>query len=160
MSASRSVTCSVHAYIRYRVNNPQYDWRWRYGLRNKDIPASFWAVMPLSFMVDRVFDVSSMIQAVTNLSDPSVQILGAGHTIKRTETYIRQHTSSTANTSTYPRLTYSGKGPRVVDTVFTMTRSSFTPQFGNVVPSFNPKGLIADFTKSVDLVALLRMLSR
>lgn len=159
-SSVHQVDLTAHSFIRYRLKTATHDWRWRYGLRNKDIPASYWAVVPLSFMVDRVFDVSSMIQAVTNLADPNVQILGSGITLKRTDVFSRQHTGSTINSTAFPRVSYDAKGPQVIDITFTMSRDKLSPQLKHIVPRIKPKGLIADFNKTTDFAALLRMFTR
>lgn len=159
-STQHSLDIDVHTFVRYRLKTATHDWRWRYGLRNKDLPAAYWAVMPLSFMVDRVFDVSSLISSLTNLADPNVQILGSGIRIKRLEASMVQHSHSTINSTIHPRLTYGVHGESIIDTAFTMTRDKLAPQFKHFVPVVTPKGLVADFAKSVDLAALVRMFTR
>ncbi len=154
---SHEVSCDVHAFIRYCMKRPSADFTWRYGLRGKDFPATFWAVMPLSFMVDRVLDISSMIKAITNLSDPNLQIMGCGYTVKSTKTLTRAVVRSTVNSAAFPRVHYELRGPRVTDKQFDMARVLWSPSIRDVDPSFTPKGLVDDFTKTADLAALLRL---
>jgi hypothetical protein len=138
--------------IHYRLNKPLYDWRWRYGLRNKDVLPSLWAVMPLSFMVDRIFDVTSMIQAAQNLADPSVQILGA-------TTVVRENCTNSCYVSSYSttnvNATYSGHGETRIRKFFEYSRTPYTPSLSDVIPNVNDMGLTKDLTSIADLLALI-----
>jgi len=156
-SVAKNETVSYHAAIRYRVSNPVYDFRWKYGLRNKDIIPTFWAVMPLSFMVDRLYDVSSFVQAAQNLVDPSVQILGATITRKYNLSRTARVTSAS---STNSDVSYSGSGETVILHSTSYDRGLFNPSISDTIPRVTPKELVKDLTNITDLLALLRLRTR
>jgi hypothetical protein len=75
----------TRAYVIYRVLNPLDDWRQEFGLRTKDIPEGLWKIVPWSFMVDKVINVSASIRGMMALSDPSIEILDGGYSENLTE---------------------------------------------------------------------------
>lgn len=147
---TREVTRSDKASILYQVSNPVYDWRWRYGLRNKDIPETIWQLVPYSFMVDRVLDVSSAVRAITNLADPSLSILAASVTTKHENKFSYQHVNQIRS-----GLTCTVNGNTVTDTSFSYTRDTWRPSLSDTVPQFKPAGLVDDLTKIADLTSLI-----
>jgi hypothetical protein len=150
---SRSCLDNVmhHATVYYEVTNPVTDWRRTYGLRWKDLPTTLWQIVPLSFLVDRLVNIQQGIQGLTNLLDPSVRILAASHatrenlfqTIQATERFRDNGCSQVLN----------GGIRSTEDTVY--TRYPWTPSVGDIVPGFNPGGLVKDATSVVDLMALI-----
>lgn len=139
-----------HASILYTVSNPITDMRYRLGFRPKDFPTTMWQLMPLSFMVDRVVDVSHFLQAVINLYDPKVTILAASHRVKtNSETSFRlvEH-----NVSGW---TNSPAGELVTDKTFSYVRNPWSPSFSDTVPNASLEHLKDSATKMLDLTSLI-----
>jgi hypothetical protein len=149
-SCNRTRTIQKRNQIMYTVSNPVHDWRWKLGLRNKDIPSTIWQVMPYSFMVDRMFDVTSFVKGVVNLADPNVKILAASETTKVESIDTIQLTDIQSET-------YSGsvQGETRIYKDFTYTRDLWTPSFSDTYPKLNVSGLVDDAVKAADLVALI-----
>lgn len=141
---------TYRAAILYEITNPIRDWRYRLGFRAKDWPTTFWQVVPLSFMVDRMVDVSSFSKGVINLADPSVKILAASVTSKVARTYTGRCTGST-----HAGWTCSGTGEVVVETEFGYHRTPWVPTFRDTLPKFDISGLVDSATKVVELAALI-----
>jgi hypothetical protein len=80
---------NVRSGILYEVSNPLNDWKYKYGLRFKNIPEVLWQLMPYSFMVDRVYNLSVALRGINVFLDPNVKILTAWTTIKSTKTRTR-----------------------------------------------------------------------
>lgn len=151
-TSSVQVMLVERAGVLYEVANPLNDWRYKYGLRFKNIPETLWAVLPYSFMVDRVWDISESIRGITAFLDPNVKILGAW-TTTRSETITAR--------------TYLGyEGPNVQSVVsmvpdtyqtkrFVYSRASWNIEVGDFVPGTELEGLINSSTKIADLAALI-----
>jgi hypothetical protein len=101
-------------------------------------------------MVDRVFDVSSAISSAMNLLDPSIKILGTSITSKSTDILTSQWLSSVAT-----GWTQTGIGDVIIDTSFSMSRSSWDPGLSDIIPPFRPKNIVKDLTSIADLTALI-----
>jgi len=137
----------IKASILYSVSNPAYSTRWKLGLRTKDIPYTMWQVMPYSFMIDRLVDVSSMISGFVNLLDPSVRILAASCSRRAT------HNSRVA-LSVQPGVSdLSASGNDAIASE-TYERSIWNPTAHDVVPPFRVDNLVSSATKIGDLLAL------
>lgn len=144
-----SINLDVKAGIIYEIEHPLSNFRYKYGLRNKDIPETVWNLIPLSFMVDRVYNISDAIRGITNLLDPNLSILTGWITTKRTEI-----SSISAIAIREP-----GYGSTVTPdtdktTLFYMHRTVWEPSFIDTVPVFKPGNLVNDATKIADLLAL------
>jgi hypothetical protein len=136
--------------ILYEISNPITDWRYKYGLRIKDIPETIWAVVPYSFMVDRFVNLSGAIRGITNFLDPSLKILAAWDVTKSTATAVRRFTEQNS----------SGWSIVVTPDDFTefsisYVRSPWSPSIEDNIPSLNMKGLVDDSTKIADLASLI-----
>jgi len=142
---------SVHTSILYEVSNPVYDWKWRYGLRTKDLPRNLWNVVPYSFMVDRIYDVGSFLQGAMNLMDPYVRVLAANTTTRRTKEY--HYTLEAESNSGY---SIDVLGNLVGGREYTQTREPYA-SFGvqDILPSLTPRMLVKDLTSIADLASLL-----
>jgi len=148
-------TCTVNerlkASILWTGENQKHDWRYELGLRNKDIPETLWQLLPLSFMVDRVSNISNSIRAVTNLLDPSLSIL-AGSVVRRSEVTqtirLSKHSASGWDISIANPSTITQKS-------FVYERSTWNPSLSDIRPGFQPAGLVEDFTKTADLLAII-----
>lgn len=147
----RSKKYDWHASILYEVSNPIRDWRYRLGFRGKDWPTTIWQIVPYSFMVDRVLDVTSFSKGVINLADPNLKILAASVT-HRTDATSKWQLSYALDGGGVSR---SVTGEQYVDTLFTYTRLPWTPSFADTIPRFTPGRLVDDATKITDLCALI-----
>lgn len=140
---------SARAYVIYRLNSPLNGWRQTFGLRAKDIPEALWAVVPWSFMVDRVLDVSARIRAISALTDPTIDILGGGVVVKtvRVETwkYLRQQDSG---------YTFSGGGDTEATITSSYNRTTWNPTVADLIPSeLEWKGLVSDSLTTADTMS-------
>lgn len=148
---SVSSNCESYATIAYRLTNPVDDWRYIYGLRNKDLLVGLWETFPLSFMVDRVLDIRGCIRGLTNLADPNVVILGActSKKISRAQfiSGFLQHTWPVNQQIIIPD----------TDSVYTesYTRVGWSPTVLDTLPSFTPKNLVKDISSCADLLTLV-----
>jgi hypothetical protein len=141
---------SVRTGILYEVSNPVVNFQYKYGLRFKDIPKTMWAVMPLSFMVDRFVNISNFFGGAVNLLDPNVDILGAWYSTKAERTVsigVRNIVESGYTSTIVP--------DDIVDKTFTYNRTIWEPSWQNTIPVFTPKGLIDSAAKTTDLLALI-----
>jgi len=138
-----------HGTILYSITNPAADWRYRYGLRNKDIPRGLWDLVPLSFVVDRFLSVGDSISGLTNLSDPDVSFEAASYT-SRTR-HIQKMSLAGINDPRFHSL--------LSDTFeierFLYDRGVWEPSFTDTLPYFHPLGLVDSVTKVIDGIALI-----
>ena len=141
---------SGHAHIMYSVSNPIYDMRFRLGLRAKDFPLTLWQIMPLSFMVDRLANVSTAVQAATNILDPSIKVLAASYTRRTT---VQEDWTVTA--CTRPGYSVVVTGDTVVHKNFDYQRKLWKPSLSDVQVPWNPGELVKDVTAIADLVAII-----
>jgi len=123
------------------------------GLRTKDIPETLWAVMPYSFMIDRVLNVSQMIRGITNLSDPRINILAASTTerVDQTRSYKLEKISEwdTANWK------HTTNGNTVEEHSFSYNRAIWSPSVKDTVGVASLAALVDDTQKIADLTALI-----
>jgi len=63
------------AGVLYNDTQNEYTFRDDLGLRVKDMPITLYAILPYSWAVDRFLKMSDTIKALTNLADPSINIL-------------------------------------------------------------------------------------
>jgi hypothetical protein len=139
----------VRAYVIYRVLNPIDDWRTTFGLRTKDIPEGLWKILPWSFMVDKVVNVSASIRGLTVMSDPSIEILDGGYSENLSEvetwkflTQVDPPYVSSVSADTWER------------TKTLYSRSVWKPGIRDLIPSEGDwKGLVKDATSIADTLA-------
>ncbi len=142
----------VHASILYEVTNPVADWRFKLGLRSKDIPRVAWELIPLSFMVDRLYDVRSMIAGALNLADPTVAILAGAVT---TREYSEQKISLIARWDIYSAFTWDiSDSDHFLYKDFSYKRDSWTPEISDTLPIIDRRQLVQDFESILDLIAI------
>jgi hypothetical protein len=140
----------VKAGIYYELNNPIQGFRFKYGIRNKDIPVTLWAIVPLSFMVDRVFNISNAIKGLTSLADPSIKFLAGWITTK--ESVTRQFFVD--DVDTIPGWTKTVTGDPAMWQTFTYDRSPWTPSLPDIVPPLELQGLTRNIPYTLDALAL------
>jgi hypothetical protein len=118
------------------------------GLRGKDIPETAWQLVPLSFMVDRVYDISGAIRGVTNLSDPRLKILCASVTERR-----NLEASIVYSKQVNPGWTVTVSGSGTLKQ-FDYIRNVWYPSYSNTAPVFTPLQLVKDAQSIADLFSL------
>jgi len=155
MESHFSGTSEVRAGILYTVSNSLEGFRFKYGLRNKDIPVTMWNIVPLSFMVDRVSNISNAIKSLTNLADPDIKI-NAAWVVDKTEKYDSHRCVSQTTTET-PYVVTSGyvTGAPVTSKSFVYDRDVWIPTVADVIPGFDPKNLFSDISSTADVLALI-----
>jgi len=148
-SKSRQIDVSWRAYIHYKMTNPCSTLD-LYNIRKKAIPATLWAIVPYSFMIDRVVDVSSGLKALSNLADPSVQILGAGVTRKGR---VLDFESATAKPSWngWTQSSYCEASATSLE----VTRTLWRPTIWDAIPVSNTGKLTDTVAHCADLAALI-----
>jgi len=140
------------AYVHYRLSNPVRDWRYKYGLRLKDAPETLWAIMPYSFLIDRVSNISTALRAVAAFSDPSIEILGGG-VVTKLDTYeIYRFITESSN-----GYTTIASGDDYVQHSFSYNRSLWTPRVLDAFVTSDFRGLVKDITSTVDIIALIKL---
>lgn len=140
----------VRAYVIYSNTAMNAgNWNHTLGLRGKDAPETLWNIVPLSFMVDRVFDISSAIRGVANLSDPSIRILASGYVVKTQRSwavrYTKQHN---------PPFTVSVAGDASHNVEYYQRNTEWRPSYRDVLPVPRWGNLVRDAQSVADLFAL------
>ena len=146
---SYSLETSSKASILYFVRNPIHDWKYKLGFRVKDLPTTVWQIMPYSFMVDRMYDLSSFSKGIINMLDPNVRILAASYRTKTEEIWKYQLASNSQTGYTLHA------AEQVEEKSFVYRRDVWKPTFGDAVPRFQPGFLVDDATKIADAVSLI-----
>lgn len=146
----REMVCKVRAGILYTHHNPNVDWRYDTGLRAKDIPATIWAVMPYSFMIDRMSNVTSAIRGMTNLLDPNLRILAAWDSLETDDSkeYWIEKENRTDGTSTI-------SGGHTIKRYWSKRRQPWVPTISNTVQPLHVAGLVTDISSLADVLALI-----
>ena len=137
------------ASILYEVSNPVRDWNFRLGLRAKDIPTTLWQVFPLSFMVDRLVDISSFSKGVINLADPRVKVLSGCYRVKD----FKKNTLLISDRNDPDTTILSSD--TVTDTEFSYQRAVWHPSVEDTVPELTPRNVVDTATKMTDTLALI-----
>jgi len=145
-----SQTREVKAGILYEVTNPVQDWRSKYGLRHKDIPELMWAILPYSFMYDRLINLSQTIRGIESYLDPNVKYLAGWVTTKDKVTLTK---SWTDQINPVYAVTLSPDVESHEDFIY--DRVVWEPSLGDTIGKFDPTGLVDDATKVTDLLSLI-----
>jgi len=139
-----------HASILYEITNPMRFLKFKLGLRTKDLPLTAWQLVPLSFMIDRMVDLSSSIGGLVALTDPRIRILAASYREKRLRS-----SSVTAVSWTDPSWAVNMASDTYTTENFSYIRNPWSPSFLDLIPQVKTRGLIEDATKTVDLINIL-----
>lgn len=145
-----SIYLGYSSGVIYEVPNPANVTRYHLGLRTSDIPLGLWAIMPYSFMVDRVVDISGMIRGLTNLTNPNVKVLSGWTTYTRYSN--REVTATGVIQSGWSSVV---TGDTTSHTLGDFTRELWLPVLSDTDPPFNLGGLVDDATKIADGFALI-----
>jgi hypothetical protein len=149
-STQSTAMTKVKAGILYTNSNPLSGWQWKYGLRNKDLPVGIWNVVPYSFMIDRVFNISRAIRAATNMADPNIVFLTAWITTLREVTTVNSYKIK-SNSSDY---TFVLSGGNITTKSFTYDRKVWTPTASDTVPALTLRNIVKDAKYIADLLSL------
>lgn len=129
-------------------------WQRQLGFRGKDIAPTVWAVTRLSFMVDRVFDISSALKGFANLMDSNVNILAASYsrkTVVTTTTLVEAVSQMPNPNTTITRSPHVG----VIETLsVSKSRTPWVPNPFDLVPPLRVSGLVSDAFAIADLAAI------
>lgn len=122
----------LSAGIIYEVTNPIDTFREKAGLRLKDLPPGVWAVVPLSWVVDRFVDITGALRGLRVLSDPSVKMLAGW------QSRLREHEES-LQLLAYHDATYVSTG---IGDVYSARskyyeRSPWTPSYNDSIPTLD-----------------------
>lgn len=148
-------TVKVKASILYDILLPTNDLQMNLGLRPSDFPETMWAIVPFSFLVDRVVDISTAIRGATNLSQPHLRVLAASVTIRDEEKSSIQFTDQ-KNVGA----TVSVQGDVVRDKRFVYNRQIWHPSYSDVRPPSQIGGLVKNAQYITDLTALASKMLR
>lgn len=140
----------VRTGILYEVTTSAPDALYTLGLRAQDIPHTVWQLVPYSFMVDRMFDISGAIRGLTALANPNVKFL-AGWVVHKKERKLKL----TCTNVQHPAYETTVRGDTKTLHAFDFSRNGWTPSVSDTVPEFKPLGLVEDITKTADLAALV-----
>lgn len=149
----RVYTVEVRAVIRYSVTDANSKGE-LLGLRARDLPGIAWELVPLSFLVDRVLNVSRFIHVASRFASGNVKIVGAYYTVKivddnqRTLKGMRRTTPDPLNFA-YPADTR----PWTVRTE-TFNRSTWIPSLWSLA-KVQPFGLTSTLSSTLDTVSLI-----
>jgi len=150
---SQEEVVNYHAAIHYIVENPVRGQRYKLGLRAKDFPDIAWQLTTLSFMVDRLIDIRSSIRALSNLADPSVKILAASTTERRSSRKTYESTDFSRSGDGYTTTEHNG-GLNLIKE-FSYTRERWSPRVSDAIAESSPKLLVADTQRVLDLLAVI-----
>lgn len=129
---------------------------WKLGLRWKDLPYILWQVMPLSFAVDRLVDVSSAIGGLSNLLDPNVTIEGAWYSIKRTSKTSLVVEGTQMGTAGEPNRVITVLGDTAETSEVDYLRNRWIPNVGDLVPGVTPDYFFSDISFLTDMAYIAR----
>lgn len=141
----------VRAGIMYELKNPCSSTMFQLGLRPKDIPETLWAVMPYSFMVDRVVNISNVVRGATNLMDSDVKIVAGWYT---TKSFAYKSYQAIEQWKTFG-YSVSVTGDVYAREKFSYKRTPWSPGFVDLRPPIELSGLVKDLTSTADLAALI-----
>lgn len=146
-----TVNIKVHAYVRYNLRgSSNFGNGRRWGTRLRDHPDTMWQVMPLSFMIDRVFNVSNVINGIVNLLDPNVSCLNSGNTY-RIETILTTQYIGDDN----PEYSKTIAAETIEKKVYSYSREQWSPDVADTIPSPSMKNLVSNAAYLADLTSLI-----
>lgn len=95
VTTQNQIESKIHAWIRWRMKtDPMYRRLNDFGIF--DLSRSLWDIIPLSFLVDMLADVSGFLQAVDAYL--KADVLSSGHSVSFSHTVARTCTGSNAST--------------------------------------------------------------
>lgn len=145
----KKVDVTVRAGITYDTPAQDASLAWATGMRLKDVPETIWAIMPYSFMVDRVWNISQAIRGIQFFMSPHVLQSVAWLSVETIEEEYHQYLAQTN-----PGFSVSVSGDLVKTKTRVYDRQVWIPTVGDVIDSPNWGNLVKDATSIADLLAL------
>jgi hypothetical protein len=124
------------------------------GLRGRDIPLTLWQVFPLSFMIDRVYDVSGWLQASSNFLSSKVQFAGGWVSTRTTSSWTRRYSGIRSPFPTFNYATPPCSKPWFHEE-FSYSREAWTPLVADARPPALAGRLVSSLTHTADLAAII-----
>lgn len=143
---SRQEDGHIRVGILYSVTNPARTALQSAGFRQRNIPVTAWQLLPYSWVVDRIVNLTQVLQALTNLADPGVQIIAAWVTERKNSIDKTQYISQDN-----PGWNVSVQGDILVQINESITRTPWIPTVGDAQPVVN---LRIDTSFVLDLASL------
>jgi len=140
----------VSAGILYTVKKPAINFAFATGTRLKDVPTGLWQIVPYSWALDRMLDLTSTIKGLINLGDPNLVIHAAW--VKSQE---RRNSTRQVLSWTQPGYTISASngGPEIIiDNSW--SRKPWVPTVNDTLPTFDLDGVKKEITSVLDLASL------
>jgi hypothetical protein len=128
------------------------------GLRARDLPGLAWDLVPLSFMIDRLWNVSRFIKISSSLLSSRVRVLSGYETYRQTDRLTRKvsniirTTSNVYNTASNCRPTDT---PSWSTTTFSFGRSRWKPTAFDALPPNRAGKLLGSLSSTADAVSLM-----
>lgn len=140
------------AVIYYRLQADRGGILQTYGWRVKDIPVGLWNVIKLSYMIDRVVNISHYIQACANAFDGNITFEG-GCVVERSRKEVAYRLVQEQWDSLYTVST-----PEVRTVTDSVVRT-VAPSVASIIDprklAVSPKGLVNSSSKVLDVLALV-----
>lgn len=123
------------------------------GTRARDIPVTLWEATPLSFLVDRVFNVKNVLRSVLALSSSQVRVQGGFVSVRVRALRSWQYRNLTIAA---PNKCDSQTNP-LYEEFFELTREGWNPTIGDLSPRKLSTGLFSSITSTLDTLALIEL---
>lgn len=151
----RWLEIEVQAGILYSSPDRDISVSGRLGLVKRDWPVTAWELMPLSFLVDRVFNVKRFLKSSAALSSPNVRISrDSFKTIRQKD--VRMARIKTIQSPTVPLAFYNPKtSPWYREEDFLFTRTRWWPDIGDIATTSRGSGLFNSLTKLADVTSIV-----
>lgn len=140
----------ISASILYTVRKPAIDLAFATGTRLKDVPTGLWQIVPYSWALDRMLDITSTLKGLINLGDPNLVIHASW-----VRAQVRRNSTRQVLSWTQPGYTISvaNGGPEVIiDNSW--SRTPWLPTVNDTLPTFDIEGVKKEITSVLDLASL------
>lgn len=140
-----------HATVYYVLSEDLSGIPWNFGLSLDRLPTGLWNVIPYSFLVDRIYNVSDMIDGFLNTTSPRIRYEGGVITEYSREYYSCKAVSFSSGS---PNWTESVSGDLCEQNNRFVIRHPWTPTIADIFPEVDYLGLIDDCKKVAELSAM------
>jgi len=154
-SCNHTRTIRKRAVVYYTLKRAHSGISQSLGTRFKDLPTGLWNTVTLTFMLDRLINISQFITALSNLCDPDIHVEGGCLTVwdyTRTEDQVLYDKYSSD-----PERILSFDTKPAIMVYDNVTRTVVNPMKVAASPlnlDFRPPGLVSDTSRILDLLAL------
>lgn len=150
-TAERSISAHVKAGILYTILDAG-DNSARLGLKMRHLPGLIWELQPLSFMIDRMYNVKRFIDVAAALNSSKMRVLGGYVVTRVTDRYKRNVKNLAVSGSTPPSPSAS---PPLYEITYTMNRMKWNPTSFDVLPPLKATGLVDRLHSAADTASLI-----